>query len=177
MVELYQKMEGSPAVQTLLASACQPLSRRAPSMKRATMAVALFSMLLGPAALAGEAKLPAKPGNWQVTMEVDSENLPMKLPPMTVEQCLTESEMIPQTQQPNQTCKPANPKIKGSTVTWTIDCVDKNGAPSVGTGKLTYKAESFEGLMDVKTRNTQLKYKVSGKRLGECTKEKANLTP
>jgi hypothetical protein len=33
-----------------------------------------------PCRLAGEAKLPAKPGNWQVTMEVDSENLPMKLP-------------------------------------------------------------------------------------------------
>jgi hypothetical protein len=37
---------------------------------------------------------------------------------------------------------------------------------------LTYKAESFEGLMDVKTRNTQLKYKVSGNGWGSARRRR-----
>ncbi|HEY3445228.1 MAG TPA: DUF3617 family protein [Myxococcales bacterium] len=139
-------------------------------MKRTTMAVAVLAMLVGGVSHAAEAKLPAKPGNWQMTMQVDSENLPMKLPPMTVEQCLTEEQMVPQTQQANQTCKPASPKITGNTVTWTVDCVDKTGTPTKGTGKATYTSESFDGAMDIKSGTMQLKYKLSGKRLGDCKK-------
>ena len=142
-------------------------------MRRMTLAAALVSMLVGAAAFAADPKLPAKPGNWQLTMTVDSESLPMKLPPMTVEQCLTEAEMVPKTQSATQTCKPANPKITGSSVSWTIDCTDKNGATTKGTGKATYTAESFDGVMDIKTMNMQLKYKLAGKRLGECTKDAA----
>ncbi|MGC4118974.1 MAG: DUF3617 family protein [Myxococcales bacterium] len=143
-------------------------------MKRTTLAMAAALLLLGGSAHAAESKLPAKPGNWQLTMRVDSENLPQKLAPMTVEQCLTEAEMIPQAQQATQRCKPANPKITGNKVTWTIDCRDlRNGALTTGTGKATYAAESFEGVMDVKTRNVQLKYLLSGKRLGDCKKDAA----
>jgi len=141
-------------------------------MKRTTTAVAVLSMLVSGAAWAGEAKVAAKPGKWSLTMTVDMPNMPMQIPPMTFEHCITEKDLVPQTA-PNQQCKPTNPKITGSTVEWTIDCKDQNGNPVQGKGKVTYSGEKYDGFMDMTAMGMQLKYKLAGKRVGQCTKEEA----
>ena len=143
---------------------------------RRIRAVSMLSILvvtaLAAAALAAEAKMPAKPGKWAITIQPEVPGLPMALPAITQEQCVTEKDLVPQTNA-GASCGPSNPKTTGNSVEWTVDCKDQKGGTIKGTGKITYSdsGDSFEGALDLVASGMQMKQKVSGKRLGDCAKE------
>ena len=117
-------------------------------------------------------KSPIKPGKWQMTMRTEIPNFPVKMPPITMTQCVTqemadnpESTLPKGSDKKNSSCKVGDYKLSGSTVSWTVDC-PKEGIK--GKGEITYSEDSYEGSMDMTMGETAMKAKYSGKLLGAC---------
>lgn len=113
-------------------------------------------------------------GMWEIKGEMKIEGLPFPMPPvpMTYTQCLTQKDMVPQKKEKNQDCKTIKNEIVGNTVSWAIQCKDKNGVTD-STGKITYKGNSFAGTvhtitMDKKGAKSESTMQMSGKRTGDC---------
>jgi len=67
-------------------------------------------------------------GMWEIKGELMIEGMPFPMPPVPVAytQCLTKKDMVPQKKEKNQDCTTISNKIAGVTVTWVIQCKDKN---------------------------------------------------
>ena len=120
---------------------------------------------------AGAAENPQKPGKWKVTMQMEIPGMPIKMPPVNMEVCLTEEDLKdPQKslpKDPKSDCKIGDHKLDGNTVSWTIECPKQN---MKGSGEITYTDDSYTGGMDMTVGEQQMKTRYSGKWLGACTK-------
>ena len=116
-------------------------------------------------------KSPQKPGKWQIKMEMEMPGMPMKLPPITTEVCLTEAELAdPQKSVPNDPksdCKVGDYKVKGNTVSWNVDCPKQK---MKGEGEITVTDDTYTGQMNMLMDQRKMLMKYSGKYLGACTK-------
>lgn len=114
---------------------------------------------------------PQKPGKWKVTMQMEMPGMPIKMPPMSFEVCLTEEDLKdPQKAVPNDPksdCKVGDYAIDGNTVTWTVDCPKQK---MKGEGEITFTNESYTGKMDMQIGEQEMSTKYSGKWIGACTK-------
>ena len=119
----------------------------------------------------GAAENPQKPGKWKVSMQMEIPGMPIKMPPVNFEVCLTEEDLkdpkkaVPN--DPKSDCKVGDYKVDGKTVSWTVDCPKQN---MKGTGEITYTDDSYTGGMNMTVGEQQMKTKYSGKWLGACTK-------
>jgi hypothetical protein len=117
-------------------------------------------------------KSPQKPGKWQVTLEMDMPGMPMKMKPITSEVCVTEQDLVdPQKNVPNDPkskCAVTDYKVKGNTVTWTVNCPEQQ---MTGTGEMTYEGDTYTGHMKMTVAGREMTQKYTGKWLGAaCTK-------
>lgn len=110
---------------------------------------------------------PMKAGKWSTTMQTEMPGMPIKIPPVTVETCVTpeQAEHPEPPKQKNSDCKISDYKLEGSTVTWKMTCEKQN---MTGEGKITYGAESYAGEMHMKMGEHEMSAKYSGKRVGDC---------
>ena len=113
-------------------------------------------------------------GMWEIKGEMKIEGMPFPMPPVPLSftQCLTKKDMVPQKKEKNQDCKTIKNEIVGNTVTWVMQCKDKNGVTD-STGKITYKGDSFTGTVHMVTKdttgsNSESTLQMSGKRTGDC---------
>ena len=119
------------------------------------------------------AATPQKPGNWQITMQMEGENLPMKMPPMTFTHCVTKEDTenperaVPKGRE-NANCKISDFKTDGNKVSWNVKCEGKQ--PVSGTGEITFSEDSYTGWSKMKMGEQEITTKMTGKRLGDCTK-------
>jgi len=138
-------------------------------MKFRTLAVcSLLVAIAAPAAFAAD-KTPGKPGKWQFSMQMEIPGMPFKMPPVKMEQCVSEQDAgtaIPRDKN-SKDCKFSEPKVDGNTVTWTMDCPSQK---MKGKGQMTFEEESMEGTMDIEADGQAMTMKYSGKRLGACEK-------
>jgi hypothetical protein len=115
---------------------------------------------------------PQKPGKWKVTMQMEIPGMPIKMPAINTEVCVTEEDL----KDPNKAvpkdaksdCKVGDYKVDGNTVTWTIDCPKQQ---TTGTGEITYTADSYSGTMKMNVQDQEMTTKYSGKYLGACDKK------
>jgi hypothetical protein len=110
-----------------------------------------------------------KEGLWEITMTMDMPGMPMKMPPQTNTQCLTKKDMVPQKAEPGQECKMVRSEIKGNTVFWVMECKTREGTV-LFDGKVTYRGETFDGVIKVKQSGMDMTQNVAGKRIGNCPK-------
>ena len=117
---------------------------------------------------------PAKPGKWEMTMQMEMTGMPMKMPAHTVTYCLTKEEaenpekLAPEQQRKNSDCKRTDMKIDGNTVSWKISC---EKSKMTGDGKVTYSGDSVDGSMHMSLSNGgEMNAKYTGKYLGACDK-------
>jgi len=112
-------------------------------------------------------------GKWEITTTMDMKGLPVQMKPIKTTVCLDQKDVVPQKPQKNEDCKMISNKVEGNTVTWVMQCKDKNGTMD-STGKITYKGNSFDGTVNMDINGKQGKQhmaqKMSGKRIGDCTK-------
>lgn len=118
------------------------------------------------------AENPQKPGNWQIKMQMEIPGMPVKMPPITMNVCVTEEDLKdPQKAVPNDPksdCKVADYKIDGNTVSWSIDCPKQQ---TKGSGHITFTDTAYDGAMKMTMGDQEMKTKYSGKWLGACTKK------
>jgi hypothetical protein len=110
-----------------------------------------------------------KEGLWEITMTMEMPGMPMKMPPQTYQHCLTKKDCVPQKEEPGQECKVIKHEVKGDTVTWVVECKTKEG-PAVSNGKVTYKGDTFEGVIKVKHSGMEITQNLKGKWIGKCPK-------
>jgi len=137
---------------------------------KVTMAATLiFSIFLGGLAF-GDPNM--QDGMWEMTMKMEMPGMPMEMPPMKFNQCLTKKDMVPQKKEKNEDCKMISTKVDGNTVTWVVQCRTKEGIVD-STGKITYAGNSFSGVMKMvmNTKDTgkmEITQHMSGRRIGDC---------
>lgn len=129
----------------------------------------LFSL-----ACAGGAWAEIKDGLWEVTTRVEIAGMPHQMPPTTVRHCLAKNDPVPKAGDKSMECKTTNQKISGDTVTYAVECKNKDGV-IITTGTMTYKGTSYDGTSKTSIKNKgqkemQMNSKMSGKYIGPCTK-------
>jgi hypothetical protein len=138
-------------------------------MKLSRFATVLFvsSSLVGSLFAAA----PMKEGNWQITMNMEMEGMPVKIPPVTIKQCLKKEDLndpektLPKTTK-DSSCKISDYKLEGNTVSWKVNCPKEK---LTGTGEMTYEGNSaYSGKMDMDSNGQKMHMKMAGKRLGDC---------
>lgn len=133
----------------------------------------LFALLVAIMAIvpAQAADHPQKPGKWQMKFQMEMPGMPVKIPPITKDICITEEDLKdPQKSVPNDPkskCTVSDYKVEGQTVSWTMECPEQN---MKGTGSVTYTADSYSGQMKMTMGEQEMTTKYSGKYLGACTK-------
>ncbi len=126
---------------------------------------------------------PAKPGKWEVTTEVDMPGMPTKPQPMTHTVCISKDDLeknpeatIPKprsrrTGEERNDCKVSDYKINENTVTWNLKC-EGGQNPVSGSGKIKYTADSYDGTMEMKIGDREMKVVYKGKWISaECDKK------
>jgi hypothetical protein len=135
----------------------------------------LLAVFAGVTAVAAQS--PIRPGRWEVVMQMDMPNMPVKMPEMKTTQCVTpEQAKDPASALPNgpqngrggkSDCKVSDYKVSGKTVTWKMACTTPQ--PVTGTGEMTFTDDSYAGTVKMNMAQGDMAMKVSGTRLGDCT--------
>lgn len=108
-----------------------------------------------------------KEGLWEITMSMEMTEMPMKMPPQTYTHCTTKKDMVPQKEEPGQECKTFKHDVKGDTVTWVVECKTEEGT-ALSNGRVTYKGETFEGVIKMKHAGMEITQNLKGKWIGKC---------
>jgi hypothetical protein len=131
----------------------------------------LFALLFAPAALAG-----VQPGNWEFTVDVSLSQGAGTSGPIVRTRCITEDEardpqkVIAEAGQSG--CEFSDARDSGAEYTFAIDC--RGGqVPVHGTGRLSYTAQTLEGVIDLVAERQNLRIvthsNVKARRLGSCS--------
>lgn len=119
---------------------------------------------------------PMRPGRWDVTMQMEMPNMPVKMPEMKTSQCITEDQLerdpasgLPRGAQnaEQNSCKVSDYKFSGNTVTWKMTCTGQ--AAMTSEGEMTFAGDSYTGTMKMTTPQGPMSMKMSGKRAGDCS--------
>ena len=136
-------------------------------MKKLIVVGALALAVAGSALAAS----PQKPGKWGIKMQMEMPGMPIKMPPVNFEVCLTEEDLqdpqksVPK--DPKSSCKVSDYNVDGNTVTWTMDCPKEK---MKGKGEITYDEKSYTGQMQMTIGDQEMTTKYTGTWKGECQK-------
>ncbi|MDO8484538.1 MAG: DUF3617 family protein [Candidatus Limnocylindrales bacterium] len=134
-------------------------------MKLIAMTMSLCAVLV----TAVSAQGPMRAGRWEITTQMQMPNMPVQMPAMKTMQCITKEQLessskgLPTAADGRSSCKVSDYKVDGNKVTWNMECPDMTG-----TGEITFKADTYEGLMKLTTKQGDMSMKMSANRLGEC---------
>jgi hypothetical protein len=129
------------------------------------LAVAIVPMFLAPNNVAKAQNM--KEGLWEITTTMEMPGMPTQMPPQIHRHCLTKKDMVPQKEDPNQDCKMTSHSVNGDTVTWVVECKTDEGT-AVSNGKVTYRGDTFEGVMKMKHAGMEMTQNLKGKWIGPC---------
>ena len=106
-------------------------------------------------------------GLWEITVVLEMTGMPMKMPPSTFTQCIKKDSAIPRNDQPGQQCVQKDVKVKGNTVSWTMECANPGGK-MVGKGVITYHKEKMDGQMTMEGQGMHMLTHFKGRRIKAC---------
>ena len=138
----------------------------------------LTLLLAGSTGTAFAAGPDFKEGEWGVSYRMEVVGMPFPMPPITARKtmCLDKNNYVPDNSQQGQECKISDQKVNGNTVTWTMRGRAQERTIE-GQGKITYKGDRYDGVMDAKLISADYQapavgYKctMQGQRLGACRK-------
>ena len=123
-------------------------------------------------ALAAQAP-PIRPGLYAITAQMEMPNMPMKMPEMKMEQCITAEDLkrdaadwLPRNPGQKDACKVTDQKVDGNTYSWKMACTGEQSMS--GSGELTVQGDGYTGVMKMTTAQGEMTMKMSGKRLRDC---------
>jgi len=112
-----------------------------------------------------------KEGLWEITTTIEEPGMPKEMLRQTFKNCLTKNDYIPYKEEPDKECKVTKFDVKGNTVSWVVNCKDEDGS-STGNGRVTYRGDTFEGLIKFRDPEGEITIKINGKWVGKCPREK-----
>jgi len=137
----------------------------------------LFPRLIGLLVIATVLTAPAQAapafqeGEWQITSQTEIPGIPFTPPAMTMRQCLTIKDRIPQGKDASGECKVTDVSNSGDTVRWTMRCGDANGTTEA-KGEVTYSGRIMKGVSHITTSgrggSMQMTSRMKGRRIGPC---------
>ena len=134
-------------------------------VKKALMSL-LVSVSLVTLAYAGSG-LELNEGQWEITINVEIQGMPMKMPSSTFTQCIKKDQAIPRDEKPNQQCVTKDVVTKGNSVSWTMVC-NNPGGQMTGKGMVTYHQDKMDGQMTMESQGMKMVSHFKGHRLGAC---------
>ena len=108
-----------------------------------------------------------KEGQWEITAKTEMRGMPMAMPPVKFTQCLTQQGNVPQNKELYENCQLLSSNVEGNTVTWVVQCNDE-GKSIKSTGKITYKGNSFDGVVKTTIEDLEMTQIMTGKYIGDC---------
>ena len=115
--------------------------------------------------------LDLQDGSYKITSKVEMPGMPMQIPPVTVTQCITNQDPLPNQSTAGQQCNIIDTKTEGKTVSWKMEC-SQQGQKMQSTGKMVYNGDRFEGttktIMGPQSGNMTITTVIKGKRIGAC---------
>jgi hypothetical protein len=86
---------------------------------------------------------------------------------VTAEAAADPEKSVPTGGGKNDRCKVKDMKVNGNTITYSVDCAAEGISADA---EMTYKGDTFEGLMKMKVegQDHEILSKYTGKRLGDC---------
>ena len=147
-----------------------------------TVSVIALAML---ATVAVIAQTGMRPGQWEMSMQMQMPNMPnmpagFQMPTQKTTVCITpEQAKDPASAVPRQSgrgrgtgkddCKMSDMKTSGSTMTWSMACTTPD--KMTATGEMTFTGDdSFTNTMKMVMAQGEMTTKTTGKRIGDCTK-------
>jgi hypothetical protein len=143
-----------------------------------TVSVIALAML---ATVAVIAQTGMRPGQWEVTSQMQMPNMPagIQMPSQKMTMCITpEQAKDPATMATSQNgrgrggksdCKTSDFKSSGSTITWSFACTSPDKMS--GTGEMTFAGDdSYTNTLKMVMAQGEMTMKMTGKRIGDCTK-------
>ncbi|MGD8784154.1 MAG: hypothetical protein PVF28_00305 [Thioalkalispiraceae bacterium] len=111
-------------------------------------------------------------GEWELVVKQNVSGMPVGIPPTHHRECFTEADPIPTSFLKARSCDVIEQRVVYRTVHYKINCFTENGSV-INEGKIRFGARKISGssktnLGDVAGRNTVLRYKFKGRRIGEC---------
>jgi hypothetical protein len=121
------------------------------------------------------AEVNMQDGQWEMSIKVDMPGMPPNMPASKFTQCLTKKDVVPVKKEPSENCKMVKNSISGNTVTWVMECRNKDGGTTESAGSVTYKGAGFDGgvktvITNAQGKKMEMKSLLSGRRVGECSK-------
>jgi Protein of unknown function (DUF3617) len=124
------------------------------------------------------AQSPVRAGRWETAVQMQMAGSPIQMPEMKNTRCITPEEAKdpatslpsgpPQGRGGKSDCKMADYKQTGNTAVWKMVCT----SPQAMTinGEMSFTDDSYTGTMKMDSPQGPMTMKMSGKRLGDCTK-------
>ncbi len=133
-----------------------------------------MGITMGLFSLGAQADLNMQPGMWETTITMNMPGMPMVPPPTTQRYCITQEDLVPRDPKSAKDCQRLDHKIEGNTVTWNAEC-KQDGRVTVGSGRITYAGDTYEGSMEMEMRNgpgggMKMTQTMQGHRIGDCPK-------
>jgi len=134
---------------------------------RLTGLLAIMPILANPALAA-----PAfQEGEWQITTQTEIPGMPFTPPAVTMRQCLTLKDRIPQGKDATGECKVVDQSSSGDTIRWTMRCGDATGTTEA-KGEVTYSGKTMKGVSHITSSSRgetmQMTSRMKGQRIGPC---------
>jgi len=111
-------------------------------------------------------------GEWELEVKQTVSGMPIRIPAMHYRECFTEADPIPTSFLKARNCDVIDQRVVYRTVHYRINCFTENGS-MINEGKIRFGSRKISGdsktdLGDVAGRNSVLRYKFTGRRIGEC---------
>ncbi|MCG6871055.1 MAG: DUF3617 domain-containing protein [Gammaproteobacteria bacterium] len=136
----------------------------------------IFSLACLPALYAlpvSAAKVNAKPGLWEHTVEATGSGPFARIGAGTHRSCITEEQLTMDTQNMPKECDKTEPKISGNTVVWEMNC-NMQGMQMKNRYTASYNNTSYQGVMTMDITgpmSMNIERKMSGHWIGPCDKK------
>jgi hypothetical protein len=139
-----------------------------------SLSLLVLLCLCSAACQAENPKVDMQEGLWEITTVMKMPGIPMQIPPTKTTQCISQEDLIPQTQQPDQPdqqCEIANMNTTGNTITYDMVCAGQGNIMKAHSS-ITYNKNQMQGSMmaTMEPSNMSMTYTLTGKRIGDCSK-------
>jgi hypothetical protein len=119
-----------------------------------------------------------QPGLYDIAMQMEMKGMPMQMPPMKFQQCLTAKDIDEgkaYTSGDNKDCKITSFKQNGNKVSYEFNCAVEGGRRMVGQSSGTSHASGYDIAMNGRfipamEGMSEFSQKLSAKRIGACAK-------